>query len=377
MKFLLEYSQFNDDINSFHLSEELIDEIKEVLTDYLSDVVEESLPEIKEGFIKPYINEGRFYAFKYTQDDEDTPGINCIFVSKQRYNLPLERLSFLVSNIDENLTCIKGYNADIIITHKKLIQKIESYYRFVDALENVAGEIESGEGKWSKWSGAVFIEMPDVKSREVSIQLWRIESIPNSVKLKPSFPRLHINFYMPTIEINDDIIWDVYFSIIEPDDYKLQKSRFSPELPDVRLEEYKKDLKEFENFVKKLEKSTNEVFMYHITDSVETIMNEILSWLEEEVFPFFENDRTRKYDNLLKNLNNLDESGIHIELTSEPEIGTPFEVIVKWKNKESIMNLLYIYQTNKVRILDEFDKQLEECDLEELGENLFLIMSEM
>jgi hypothetical protein len=182
---------------------------------------------------------------------------------------------------------------------------------------------------------------------------------------------------MPTIEINDDIIWDVYFSIIEPDDYKLQKSRFSPELPDVRLEEYKKDLKEFENFVKKLEKSTNKVFMYHITNSVETIMNEILSWLEEEVFPFFENDRTRKYDNLLKNLNNLDESGIHIELTSEPEIGTPFEVIVKWKNKESIMNLLYIYQTNKVRILDEFDKQLEECDLEELGENLFLIMSEM
>jgi hypothetical protein len=143
MKFLLEYSQYNDDINSFHLSEELIDEIKEVLTDYLSDVVEEELPEIKEGFIKHYINEGRIYAFKYAPDDEDTTGINCIFVSKQKYNLPLERLSFLVSNIDENLTCIKGYNADIIITHKKLIQKIEAYYRFVDALENAVGIIES------------------------------------------------------------------------------------------------------------------------------------------------------------------------------------------------------------------------------------------
>jgi hypothetical protein len=176
---------------------------------------------------------------------------------------------------------------------------------------------------------------------------------------------------MPTIEYNDDdIIWDVYSTIIQPTPEK-QRGRFS----DTKSEEYKKDLKEFEDFAKKLEKSTNEVFMYHITNSVETITDEILTWLE--VFPFFENDETKKYDNLLKTLNNLDESGIQIELTSEPEIGRFFEVVVKWRNKESIMNLIYIYQTNKVRILDEFDKQLEECDLEELGENLFLIMSEM
>jgi hypothetical protein len=373
MKFLLEYSQYNDDINSFHLSEELIDEIKEVLTDYLSDVVEEELPEIKEGFIKHYINEGRIYAFKYAPDDEDTTGINCIFVSKQKYNLPLERLSFLVSNIDENLTCIKGYNADIIITHKKLIQKIEAYYRFVDALENAVGIIESDEGKWSKWAGALSIQMDNVKSKEVSIQLWKFGHLPNSIEVKPSYPRLNINFYMPTIEYNDDdIIWDVYFTIIQPTPEK-QRGRFS----DTKSEEYKKDLKEFEDFAKKLEKSTNEVFMYHITNSVETITDEILTWLEGEVFPFFENDETKKYDNLLKTLNNLDESGIQIELTSEPEIGRFFEVVVKWRNKESIMNLIYIHQTNKVRIIDEFDKQLEECDLEELGENLFLIMSEM
>ena len=374
MKFLLEYSQYNDDINSFHLSEELIDEIKEVLTDYLSDIVEEELPEIKEGFIKPYINEGRIYAFKYAPDDEDTTGINCIFVSKQKYNLPLERLSFLVSNIDENLTCIKGYNVDIIITHKKLIQKIEAYYRFVDALENAVGIIESDEGKWSKWAGALSIQMDNVKSKEVSIQLWKFGHLPNSIEVKPSYPRLNINFYMPTIEYNDDdIIWDVYFTIIQQPTPEKQRGRFS----DTKSEEYKKDLKEFEDFAKKLEKSTNEVFMYHITNSVETITDEILTWLEGEVFPFFENDETKKYDNLLKTLNNLDESGIQIELTSEPEIGRFFEVVVKWRNKESIMNLIYIYQTNKVRILDEFDKQLEECDLEELGENLFLIMSEM
>ena len=45
MKFLLEYSQYNDDINSFHLSEELIDEIKEVLTDY------SNLQNLKDEFI--------------------------------------------------------------------------------------------------------------------------------------------------------------------------------------------------------------------------------------------------------------------------------------------------------------------------------------
>jgi len=376
MRFLLEFDQFEND--SFEMDFDLIDEIKETLTDYLSDVVEESLPEIKEGFIKPYINEGRIYTFKYAPDDEDTPGINCIFVSKQKYNLPLERLSFLVSKIDENLTCIKGYNADIIITHKKLIQKIEAYYRFVDALESAVGKIESDEGKWSKWAGALSIQIDDVKSKEVSIQLWKFGHLPNSIEVRPSYPRLNINFYMPTIEYNDeDIIWDVYFSIIPFPEKGVYKKRFSPKLPDTKSEEYKKELKEFEDFTKKLEKSTNEVFMYHITDSVDTIMDEILAWLEGEVFPFFENDKTRKYDNLLKTLNSLDESGIKIEFTSEPEIGSPFEVVVKWRNKESIMNLIYIYQINKVIILDEFDKRLEECDLEELGESLFLIMSEM
>jgi hypothetical protein len=41
------------------------------------------------------------------------------------------------------------------------------------------------------------------------------------------------------------------------------------------------------------------------------------------------------------------------------------------------MNLIYIYQTNSVLILDEFDKKIEECKLEELGETLFLIMIEI
>ena len=49
MKFLLEYNQFNnDDDGSFHLSKELRDDIKEGLTDYLEDVVEERIPKIKE-----------------------------------------------------------------------------------------------------------------------------------------------------------------------------------------------------------------------------------------------------------------------------------------------------------------------------------------
>ena len=103
----------------------------------------------------------------------------------------------------------------------------------------------------------------------------------------------------------------------------------------------------------------------------------LFSWLEKEIFPFFENDRTKKYDNLIQTLNNLDESGVEIEIIGEPGIDIKFEVIVKWRDKQSIMNLIYIYQTNSVKILDEFDKKIDECDLNLLGETLFLIMSEM
>ena len=134
---------------------------------------------------------------------------------------------------------------------------------------------------------------------------------------------------MPTIEYNDDdIIWDVYFTIIQQPTPEKQRGRFS----DTKSEEYKKDLKEFEDFAKKLEKSTNEVFMYHITNSVETITDEILTWLEGEVFPFFENDETKKYDNLLKTLNNLDESGIQ----SEPQINKVPQSIIDYINLKGI-----------------------------------------
>lgn len=72
MKFLLEFNQFMDD--SFEMDFDLVEELKEVLTQYLEDIVEEKLPEIKEGFIKPYLSEKRFYAFKYAPDDEDARG---------------------------------------------------------------------------------------------------------------------------------------------------------------------------------------------------------------------------------------------------------------------------------------------------------------
>lgn len=369
MKFLLEFNEFMDD--SFAMDFDLVEELKEVLTEYLEDVVEEKLPEIKEGFIKPYLSEKRFYAFKYAPDEEDATGINCIFISKQSYLLPIDRLSYLVSKVDENLTCIRGYNADIIITHKKLIQKIEAYFRFADALDMAVEESDDGEGKWSKWSNAVAVEIQEVKSKEVAIQLWKIQDV--------SYPRLNINFYMPLIEDNsDDIIWDVYFTTIgSPDNNRFSKYRYTTPTIDVKSEEYKKQIEDYKTLIKKLEKSTNEVFIYNIYDSEETIIDEILSWLEKEIFPFFENDRTKKYDNLIQTLNNLDESGLEIEIIGQPGIGREFEVIVKWRDRELIMNLIYIYQTNSVLILDEFDKKIEECKLEELGETLFLIMIEI
>jgi len=184
------------------------------------------------------------------------------------------------------------------ITHKKLIQKIEAYFRFADALNMAVEESEYGEGKWSKWSNAVAIELQEVKSKEVAIQLWKIQDV--------SYPRLNINFYMPLIEDNsDDIIWDVYFTTIgSPDNNRFSRYRHTTPKIDIKSEEYKKQIEDYKTLIKKIEKSTNEVFIYNINDSEETINDEILSWLEKEIFPFFENDRTKKYDDLIQTLNN-------------------------------------------------------------------------
>ena len=69
MKFLLEFNQFNDD--SFFLSNDLVDEIKETLTDYLEYVVEERLPEINEGKISWHLGNGRIYAFDRDKNEEE------------------------------------------------------------------------------------------------------------------------------------------------------------------------------------------------------------------------------------------------------------------------------------------------------------------
>ena len=47
--------------DSFEMDFDLIEDLKEALTDYLEDIVEEKLPEIKEGFIKPFLCEKRFH----------------------------------------------------------------------------------------------------------------------------------------------------------------------------------------------------------------------------------------------------------------------------------------------------------------------------
>jgi hypothetical protein len=88
MKFLLEYNQFNnDDDGSFHLSKELRDDIKEVLTDYLEDVVEERIPKIKVGKISTNFQVNRLYAHE-TQDINDID--TAIFIDLQDYLIPLE-----------------------------------------------------------------------------------------------------------------------------------------------------------------------------------------------------------------------------------------------------------------------------------------------
>ena len=144
MKFLLEYNQFTNDNDSFHLSKELVEELKEVLTDYLEYTVEEKLPEIKEGRIYPDFSINRLYVI------QSQNGIyigrkkmmnNAIFVDKQDYPIPIEQLSQMIKKIDQNLVCFSAHNASILICKKRVLDMFNSYQKLPNALENIVAEI--------------------------------------------------------------------------------------------------------------------------------------------------------------------------------------------------------------------------------------------
>jgi hypothetical protein len=365
MKFLLEYSQFNDDINSFHLSKELIDEIKEVLTDYLEDVVEEKLPKIEEGRILPNFELNRLYAQPSRSDRTFSTQIpnNTIFINKQDYPIQLEHLSQIIKNIDESLVCLSTHNTSILICKKRIIDMFEAYQKLPNALENVIAEIVDGYGRWQRWKTAFIIDFEGAKMTGSSFTIQK--DYPGALG-SAYYPKLEVKFYIPDIsqwEYFDEITLDMYFEIQKPVRSISGTSN-----------KYNTD-KELEDIKSKLE-SSNEVFIYDINDSQKQIEDDLSDWIESEILVHFENDFSKKFDRFKTILKDIKEIELDYDEDYEFDIESTFEVIVKYKGLELILNFLYDLKTDKIKIFDEFDKLLDECLLEDLQEYLFLIMIE-
>lgn len=334
MRFLLEFAQFKE--KKFAFDSELISEIKDVLHDFLEDEIEDVIPQIKEGKVFSNIELSRLYVL-----ESETP--NCIFVEKQKsvmdisLTLAFTRLSKMISSIDTNLVCIAANNASIVITDKKTLDIIKGYQKLPDALENAIYNVTEGN-KW--WKTDIGFEGVGTNSCKIYID------------------NIIIEFYHPQADFENDIIWDLYFS---------QK---------YVMPEHKE---QYDEIIRKLEKSTSEVFSYNINDSSDSIQRDLEDFLKSEVLIHFESQWTKKFDKFEETLKNLYQSGIEIDediFENKIFLDSPFEFVVKYKGVETILNLKYETATDTIKIYDEFDKLLDTTDLDSLGDTLFLILSE-
>ncbi len=360
MKFLLEYNQFNNDDGSFHLSKELRDDIKEVLTDYLEDVVEEKIPKIKEGRISENFALNRLYVFE-SQDNiyigDEKMMNNAVFIEQQNYIIPLDHLSNLIQKIDKNLICFSAHNSSVVICKRIIVDMFKAYGKLPNALENVIAEIVDGYGRWQKWKTAFIIDFEPLVS--FTIQKDYPGPLGNAY-----YPKLEIKFHIPDIsdwQYFDDITFDFYFEVVKPKRHNTQGK-------------YETDL-ELEDIKSKLE-SSNEVFMYDINDSQKQIESELSDWIESEILVHFENDFSKKFDRFKSILKDIKEIELDYDEDFDFDVESTFEVVAKYKGLELILNFLYNFKTDKIKIFDEFDKLLDECLLEDLQESLFLIMTE-
>jgi len=286
---------------------------------------------------------------------------NAVFIEKQDYLIPLEHLSQLIKNIDESLICISVHNASVLICKKRIIDMFEGYKKLSIALENVIAEIVDGYGRWQKWKTAFIIDFEEVKKNETSFTIQK--DYPGALG-SAYYPKLEVKFFIPDIsdwQYFDDITFDFYFEIVKPKRHN-GKGQYNsdPELEDIKS---------------KLE-SSNEVFIYEVNDSQKQIKSELSNWIESEILINFENDFSRKFDRFKSILKDIKEIELDYDEDFDFDVESTFEVVVKYKSLELILNFLYNFKTDKIKIFDEFDKLLDECLLEDLQESLFLIMTE-
>ena len=224
-----------------------------------------------------------------------------------------------------------------------------------DALENAISEITDGYGKWQRWKHSIILEKEVVEKRMCVVNLKKMEH---------DSPTLQIKFFIPGLDYWQDfesITYDIYFELGNPIKYN-PKQKF--------------DTSEFEEIITKLEKSTHGIFMYDFGSSEKSIESELLDFFESEILIYFEDEFSKKFDRFKQILKDITEIELDYDEDFEFDVESTFEVVAKYKGLELILNFLYNFKTDKIKIFDEFDKLLDECPLEDLQESLFLIMTE-
>ena len=121
--------------------------------------------------------------------------VSIIYVKKQDYLIPLEKLSEILKKIDEDLVCFSAYNAPVVICNKRLYNILQDYLKLPDALENAISEITDGYGKWQRWKHSIILEKEVVEKRMCVVNLKKMEH---------DSPTLQIKFFIPGLDYWQD-----------------------------------------------------------------------------------------------------------------------------------------------------------------------------
>ena len=361
MKFLLEFNQFEEENEeSFELSSETIKYIKEDLHDFLSSEIEDVIPKIQTGIIFFDMDKIRIYCQNVEEDDEDV-NINSVFIESGHHftKEQLDILKTLISRISNKLICTSGHKGSLIITTKKLYDRVESIFRFPQSLEDSCARTD-------KWNNAVLLEFNGTNKCDTFLYITPYnnegEDFKSSIEL----------IFSPVIDHEGDgILFDVL--------YEVKHNRSF-------LNYNKGEVLNLKQIVKKIQNSEDtEVFMYDANSSADDIRNELSSWLEQKILPFFKNERLQKYEEFMEILKNLSKSGITVEIDNF-QFDRRCVTNVKYKGTEKTFKISYFYKHNKVGIWSDEDPKnysilpkgslIKACPLNDFEDVITFLMKE-
>lgn len=340
MKYLLEFNEYGGD-DFLELSDETIEEVKELLFDVLQHDIEDKIPTINTG----YFYFSNFVGLIGTYVDKKDYDINCVYVYLPGDVVDITRINKSLSLIDENLTCLFS-GSNLVVTNKIIIQRINTFKNFSNNLEIFLEDVY-GLDDWEKWEG-------DIGFSDLSFSK---QSLDFSIGLNYNY--IKVSFYLPEFSINKPLKeLEVSFSVVE----YLQHKTTNPS-PVFSVLDERSVLKEV---VERARKSTNGSF---------SIDSDIYEWLDTHILSHIKTKNSIAWERLEQKMIDLSNySGLELEYDKVSL--SDFEILIRYKGVEKILILSYEVDKDELTIFDEFDKELEKCNLDSLEESLFLIITE-